>query len=667
MFKSISDSSSLLSNLSLDSIEDEEDGPWQGLMHKFSVFHLDSINARFKEVKYKLAKGGRKAEEGLNKNEFVGAIEEIFGNCKHSVQASILYNQIDKKEHGTITWDQFLNFVIGNSPTDYQPPFTLNVGRIFSPPHVKKDTVSKIVLIETEKYFCYAIISKYGHVGLYDGNMNFQTSYHMIMAREDIDRKEKERRRRNRWVTDALFLKDALLLLIASSARSVTIYDASGLTHVALWLILGLPNIVQCLAYHFHLVNGKLTLYMGDDSGQLLSVEFLQPKNGLLRKKHSDKLSFFYWIQLYNEKEFVTISHLGRPHHDSITAIEYCKQNDTIVTSSRDATTSVTIRAVENRRHNYSFQMHRGASCFAISTSLKVLITGSDDGTVRIWNVVVKDKPIATLKEHQKGIVDLKIVEQEGLFFSLSKDGVFKLWAIKEQRCTQSRCLKFPSFQVLGKSIEWGCNSIYPGPKVIVQENAADSRTNSVWLRPHLLVTCCNYIAQLIVSFTDTLRDVSYTVLPPPPLQNSVLIPKTWKIGVDVKEGPNLKTAEDEIGHEMFTENTKSLQFVLDKNLFLENDVKNDINFRLACLEQTKLKMHMMVSNCAPYLALKLPEIEEVKLSSNLPIPNSRKIKSLVERTQRMLSDAATKTRVFLEQSSSSHTQSSRSSIVTFE
>lgn len=65
------------------------------------------------------------------------------------------------------------------------------------------------------------------------------------MAREDITRSEVERRRRNRWVTDAIFCEDVQMFIITNSARTLTIYEASGLKHVPYWLITGLPDIAQ--------------------------------------------------------------------------------------------------------------------------------------------------------------------------------------------------------------------------------------------------------------------------------------------------------------------------------------------------------------------------------------------------------------------------------------
>lgn len=65
------------------------------------------------------------------------------------------------------------------------------------------------------------------------------------MTREDISRSEDERRRRNRWVTDAIYCPDSQMFIVTNSARTITIYEASGMKHIPYWLIIGLPEIVQ--------------------------------------------------------------------------------------------------------------------------------------------------------------------------------------------------------------------------------------------------------------------------------------------------------------------------------------------------------------------------------------------------------------------------------------
>ena len=88
--------------------------------------------------------------------------------------------------------------------------------------------------------------------------------------------------------------------------------------------------------------------------------------------------------------------------------------------------------------------------------------------------------------------------------------------------------INFPSFAVFGKLIEWGIECIYPGPKrTLCNEN---NTTLGVWQRSPILVACCNHIALIKLKHPDKeiLDNNETQVLPPPPLQNSVLIPKMW-------------------------------------------------------------------------------------------------------------------------------------------
>lgn len=48
-----------------------------------------------------------------------------------------------------------------------------------------------------------------------------------------------------RWVTDAIFCPDTLMFIMTNTARSIIIYEASGLNHVPYWLILSTPNILE--------------------------------------------------------------------------------------------------------------------------------------------------------------------------------------------------------------------------------------------------------------------------------------------------------------------------------------------------------------------------------------------------------------------------------------
>lgn len=74
--------------------------------------------------------------------------------------------------------------------------------------------------------------------------------------------------------------------------------------------------------------------------------------------------------------------------------------------------------------------------------------------------------------------------------------------------------------------------------------------------------------------------------------------------------------------------------------------------------------MKNMVMECAPFLALKLHDIETVRIDSDLVVPSISNVKYIVEKTHRMLSSATSRSQVFSE---SSNSKSTRSSIVEFD
>lgn len=77
--------------------------------------------------------------------------------------------------------------------------------------------------------------------------------------------------------------------------------------------------------------------------------------------------------------------------------------------------------------------------------------------------------------------------------------------------------------------------------------------------------------------------------------------------------------------------------------------------------------MKWAVEQGAPYIALDLQDIEEIVLPPDLPVPNDKRCIKLVQKTQKMISAASSRDHIFSEQSSSSRSKSSRSSIIEFD
>lgn len=52
------------------------------------------------------------------------------------------------------------------------------------------------------------------------------------------------------------------------------------------------------------------------------------------------------------------------------------------------------------------------------------MITGSSDGTIRIWDIVASSRPIMLLSGHRGGIVDLRCFDEQEVLISCSRDAV---------------------------------------------------------------------------------------------------------------------------------------------------------------------------------------------------------------------------------------------------
>ncbi len=66
----------------------------------------------------------------------------------------------------------------------------------------------------------------------------------------------------------------------------------------------------------------------------------------------------------------------------------------------------------------------QGVLCFDYSHQLEILVTGSIDHVVRLWNPYVPSKPMAVLRGHSTAVLDVVVASGCGLIFSYSHDAV---------------------------------------------------------------------------------------------------------------------------------------------------------------------------------------------------------------------------------------------------
>lgn len=157
----------------------------------------------------------------------------------------------------------------------------------------QKQTIVKIVSIETANAFCYVVITKHGQVGIYDAEWRLLWSYIAILDEISAKGFYSAKRRHIKWITDALYMPDAEILVISTSARCLIFYDTSRLHHTPIWFVSGIRNVPQVMIYHCE--TNKSILFFGDEYGNVFKLTWLQPRIALLPRKVKDRLSFYYW------------------------------------------------------------------------------------------------------------------------------------------------------------------------------------------------------------------------------------------------------------------------------------------------------------------------------------------------------------------------------------
>lgn len=433
-------------------------------------------------------------KHSMNLENWVSTITSLFGTPNIAEDAAAMFKQMDAKEsRGFVQWVDVLNLYIENMPPSslhQEIKYLSHKGHFNRIEHAKRETVQKILVVDTGLTVVYILVSKFGHVGIYDDRLRLQRKYDIDIDTDpnaDLNVAASD----PGWVTDALWMDNSKHAIYCTSLRTMHFFDASASVHYEEYRTFGFISIPTCLDHWFNaddLESESLFLF-GNDTGGVSMVTFKQPLNSLFRKDEVDNVQCIFWPEIGKHEEYVDVDHTPNIHKDAVLGLKYLPHNHTIITTSRDPESSVVIRHVQGKLQTYIFKLQWGVRCFDFVSfnGLSYLATGSNDKIVRLWNPVVISKPILIFSGHKYGLTEVKINPNMALLISYDKHAIVKVWDLDQGMCVQSLTLAFPSFKVLGKEIEFGKPSFYT--------ETASSTT--------LIATCCDLLA--VIKFTDPL------------------------------------------------------------------------------------------------------------------------------------------------------------------
>lgn len=101
------------------------------------------------------------------------------------------------------------------------------------------------------------------------------------------------------------------------------------------------------------------------------------------------------------------------------------------------------------QNNTFLYTLIQGVLCFDYCHSLEVLVTGSIDHLVRLWNPYVTSKPMAILKAHSTAVLDVCVASRCGLVFSYSHDGVSHSYLVSYLDTVFIGCFSCPKYKYI--------------------------------------------------------------------------------------------------------------------------------------------------------------------------------------------------------------------------
>jgi WD40 repeat protein len=188
----------------------------------------------------------------------------------------------------------------------------------------------------------------------------------------------------------------------------------------------------------------------------------------------------------------ITVRHLrtGRilrtltRHSDSIYALCLSKDGKILASGGRDKTLRVwNLNTIGNYNSispssrvigeglMYTFTGHSDSiNCVAISPNGKILVSGSEDCAIALWNLET-GKILACLEEHEAGVKAIALTPDGKMLVSASADHTIKLWQLPK--------VKTPTHTLTGHSDWVKCLAISPDGKILA--SGSQDKTIKLW------------------------------------------------------------------------------------------------------------------------------------------------------------------------------------------
>lgn len=404
--------------------------------------------------------------DGLSMEEFRVAMKRATGNHLDDNQLDMMFMKVDTNCDGTVDWDEYLCYMLVEcmekdnmtSASNLSPfPYALKVvprcnhvesiTRIASlkTVSVRKNTVGDTSIVDNA---CerFVTLSR-------DGLLSMWSSDWIIQKTANLDARENGRAT---VYTDCITMSNCNCVAVASSSYEISIYSVTSGLIQRKFQIVDMDYSAVTMDFNFdHDDPQKSVLIWGDTNGTITVLRFSDfPNICLLMSSKANGNTMALSSLMKGSLRNVVCTTVENVHPGWVqTARVYRNLRKHICIVSGSITqnkslhymdvTSATFADRVNKQdisvsRRVSYNVPKGVLAVDYDPKWNLIVTGSRDCNVRIWNPVVPNRVHATLKGHVYAVSHVIIRREDRVIISCSKDKNVRIWDMRDFSCRQS-------------------------------------------------------------------------------------------------------------------------------------------------------------------------------------------------------------------------------------
>ncbi|KAK7069304.1 hypothetical protein SK128_012744 [Halocaridina rubra] len=385
------------------------------------------------------------------------------------------------------------------------------------------------------------------------------------------------------------------MAVMAASSSTLHFVDTSNSVPQEILRITHLPALPTCIAAGF--MNDGRWVSIGDDTGSVHLIRISHPIITLLTRSRNEGLTCITWQEMCNGlKEIngrmvevcvgVRVVSIPNVHSGSIRQITYHPPYASLVSCSSDPKAGLVIRGPDHAMKTYTFVIPKGVRVFAAEWYLHVIVTGSSDGRLRVWNPYVPEAPLAVLPPSPSRAPPAAVLiwSLKRTILTCDTDAVVRIYGLEGSRCIHTVKLNFPG----------GSTGLAPRPLTLLPSG-------------HLIIACRDYLATL----TPAPRPLSA----PQQIHTSEMSRSQSDLSSDGESDQGFQDTDDDQN-----KNDRSVQESDEEN---ESNIDNINNSTPLSTEDRResQRIRHLIRQGATFCCLKLPDVSPPTLPPDLPLP----------------------------------------------